>query len=189
MTVIYSADSNPDPKTINPGLNTEDGFSISTAEIKTRSTWEAASPLGAVFRFGDDTDNPWVWEDDYMPHLFNQDIKLPWPEYLNAPTGTLTITFALEDLAPGLDNVTIYKSDYNDTNRPVSIELVPQGEFEDPEWWYNDILLGTERTLTLSALDPRYNMADHGGSVKALTLEVTVNGKPYSKTIEFTVMP
>jgi len=187
MTVIYSADSNPDPKTINPGLNTEDGFSISTAEIKTRSTWEAASPLGAVFRFGDDTGNPWVWEDDYMPRLFNQDIKLPWSEHLTKDR--ITFDIAINPFASSGFDLNLLETEKIILTKPggdtqeVTINIsnlssYPVGTII--QWRVDGVEKGTGSSFTLRASDYNYG-------TRFLTLYAVVNSRPHSHVFEFEV--
>lgn len=94
------------------------------------------------------------------------------------------LVFSPEDEAPELENIIIYRSNNSET-RPASVTLTITGAYTGPEWYYNGILLSNTASVTLSASDPRYNMIGE----KFLTLEVLLNGVPFSRTITFRVEP
>jgi hypothetical protein len=51
-----------------------DGLSITRAETRARETWDAAN-----FAFGNDDDNPWVWEEGKLPRLYFEPVGRNWP--------------------------------------------------------------------------------------------------------------
>jgi hypothetical protein len=100
-----------------------------------------------------------------------------------ADPGGITITFDATDEAPAiLGNVIIYRSN-NIAGRPRSVTLMITGSFTDPQWYWNDNLLSSANSVTLSVDTPYGKLIGE----KFLTLEVMVNGKPYSRMISFWV--
>jgi hypothetical protein len=101
-----------------------------------------------------------------------------------ADPGGINITFDATDEAPEiLGNVSIYRSN-NTAVRPRSVKLMITGSFTDPRWHWNNNLLSSANSVTLSVDNTPYGKLI---GQKFLTLEVMVNGIPYSRMISFWV--
>jgi len=163
-------------------------LNLSATEIRAQAAW-----TNAPFAFGSNSLNPWVWEVGKMPRLFNETIGVSWPAWLIDPA-SITIAFNPAALVPlpELDNVIIsdvVQIHHSGLNGPTSAEITVTGSYTSIEWYYNNMLLSSTNTVTLSAADSRYNMIDAINGEKFLTLEVTSGGIPYSRTILFRVRP
>jgi uncharacterized repeat protein (TIGR02543 family) len=108
--------------------------------------------------------------------------------YIEPEKGTagITIIFNPVNLAPQpqLNDIRIYRSNNSDS-RPESVNLEITGSFTNAQWFYNDELLGSGNTLTLSASNILYNMV----GLKYITLEILADGVPFSRIIPFRVEP
>ena len=103
---------------------------------------------------------------------------------------SFTITFAqLTNLAPDIipSNIIIYLSGtpLGNPSSTANISVVNNiaVHVTNITWFINGIEIGTGSSLFLDSSNPEYN----GIGVHSLTLEVTVDGIPYSKTVTFEV--
>jgi len=80
--------------------------------------------------------------------------------------------------------VVIYRSSANG-NTTASLTISNHDDYTDVFWYYNNIMLGNSETVELDSSDIRYNML----GPKWIRVEVTKDGIPYSKNVEFEVQP
>jgi hypothetical protein len=77
-------------KSISSSLTGLDGLSVDRATIRTKAMWEDAN-----FSFGNDDDNPWVWEEGRMPRLYFEPHGRFWPAHLRVFDGTAQDPFLI----------------------------------------------------------------------------------------------
>jgi hypothetical protein len=112
------------------------------------------------------------------------------------PSAGFNITFNPVDNSPLVNDangqpvtsINIYRANNDPVNRPRTVTLTVNnatGNVTGFEWWHNNTLLSETNTVTLDASDLRYNITGE----HFLTLEAFVGGRPYNRTITFTVEP
>jgi hypothetical protein len=175
---------------IGNALSHVDGLGITTAEARTRVTWETPAPAGAGFQFGTTPAAPWVWDGTNMPRLWNSPVQ-PWPTWLvdTYPVLPLQINFTLTNPLHDPLNVpapiTIHRDIANGATSAI-ITINNPGHFSSIEWFYNNNSLGTGYTITINAAD--FNTT----GIKLITVEGITNQSPpipYSRIITVTVAP
>ncbi|WP_461255728.1 InlB B-repeat-containing protein [Treponema sp. R80B11-R83G3] len=96
------------------------------------------------------------------------------------------ITFEFNpDNSPSVNSgIVIHRSSENGATK-ATLTISDYDKYTGVEWYYNDIILGDEASLTLDSSDYQYNMI----GTKFVRVEAMKGGVPYITNVEFRVEP
>jgi uncharacterized repeat protein (TIGR02543 family) len=158
----------------NGGTDIEDQFVTEGGTVK-----EPAAPTKPGYKFTGwykDTPLSILW--NFNTETVSADVTI-YAKWIPDQVFSLSVEQII-DGAPILDNITIYRTSGRTS---ATLTVNNPAQYSNIEWRYNNILLSSEASLTLTSSDTRYNML----GPKLLTLEVIKDSIPYSRTITFTV--